>query len=160
MPITKGSRAAHERALKAAETRKRNRATGITKQAPPFPTSYHATPTRHITRDLRLKQTPKRLPKPKQSRLSIRNIRKADTTELRAAYEHMNASGWQWGPGDERRYYGIQDELRLRANPNTALAMQRAGYRDIGGRKLKKRQITTVKTSAPHTAPRHRRKRR
>lgn len=160
MPIIKGSHAAHERALKAAETRRRNRMAGITKQAPPFPASYHAAPTRHVTRDLRLKQTPKRTPKPKQSRLSIRDIRKADTAELEQAFQRMNAPEWQFGAGDDRRYYAIKSELRLRNNPNLSLFMQRKGARDIGGRKLKKRQIKTVKASAPRTTPRHRRKRR
>lgn len=110
--ITKGSPEARARALKAAETRRRNR--GGKAAAPPFPTSYHATPTRQVTRDLQLKY---RVKKPKQARLSVRGVKKASNDELRHAYHEMNSAQWVWGTGDDTRYYAIKDELRLRANP-------------------------------------------
>lgn len=136
MPISK--EAAHARAVKAAATRARNKANGV---APAFPQSYHATPTRHVTRDLRMKQTVKQ---PKQTRIALRDIRKADTQALRGAYNQMNAGGWKWGRGDDTRYYAIKEELRARASGNNALMYQRIGVRDIGGKKLKKRQVKRV----------------
>ena len=143
MPITKGSRAAHERSLKAAETRRRNKASG---GAPAFPASYHARPTQHVTRDLRMKQTVK---KPKQHRIALKKIRTASTADLEAAYAEMNSGHWTWGRGDDDRYYGIKDELRARASGNTALMYQRIGSRAIGGKKVSKRQQKRVSAKQP-----------
>lgn len=128
----KGSRAAHERALKAAETRRRNRQNaynerlqrempGLTvtrnapitrklrnplatprkareKKPPPFPTSYHATPTRHVTRDLKMKEL-----KPKSKRhsmiapKSVKQIRAMDNAELERQYRY-----WWQGIGRDK----------------------------------------------------------
>lgn len=174
MTITKGSRAAHERALKAAETRRRNadnrsrsafvatypelesdmahvRSAPVTRKLravknprgtrkpPAFPTSYHATPTRKVTRDLKMKY-------PKARKLiSLRGIRKASTEELEADFEYMNRPRRETGiantSANDKRYYAIKDELRARASGNTALLYQRVGARDIGGKKVKKRQV-------------------
>ena len=156
MPITKGSRAAHERSLKAAETRRRNRnaTVGMTRAEakmegripPPFPREYHGSATRHVTRDLRMKQTIK---KPKQHRIALKKIRTASTAELEAAYADMNSGHWEWGRGDDDRNYGIKNELRARANGNAALMYQRIGSRAIGGKKVSKRQQKRVSAKQP-----------
>lgn len=184
MPIQKGSRAAHERALKAAETRRRKqtnreldafippgstgemademhqyRAAPITRKLrnplaaprtprkpPAFPKSYHATPTRHVTRDLKMKEVKK--PRPRKL-ISLRGIRKADTATLEADFEYMRRPRKETGLADslanEKRYYAIKDELRARANPNLSLYLQRRGIREIGGKGVKKRQVTRAK---------------
>ena len=162
MPPKKGSRAAHEGALKAAETRRRNKSLGKYRAryaeehaenmrdngqlTPAFPTSYHARPTQHVTRDLRLKQTVK---KPKQHRIALKKIRTASTAELEAVYNEMNSGHWEWGRGDDDRYYGIKGELRARASGNAALMYQRIGSRAIGGKKVSKRQQKRVSAKQP-----------
>ena len=136
--ITKGSPEAHARAMKAAETRRRNAGN----RAPAFPKSYHATPTRHVTRDLKMKY-------PKARKLiSLRGIRKADTATLEADFEYMRRPRAETGLANSlansKRYYAIKDELRARANPNTALLYQRIGVRGIGGKTVKKRQVKRI----------------
>ena len=143
MPIQKGSRAAHERALKAAETRRRNRASGTynalrgddelpaygksaPKSAynpPAFPKSYHATPTRHVTRDLKMKEAKKparkrhTVPAPR----SAKAVRAMSNAELAKAYHY-----WWEGIGRDRSIpeparmggelpYTIRDEYQKRA---------------------------------------------
>ena len=163
MPITKGSQAAHERALKAAETRRRNqsnreldtfippgstgemaeemrqyRAAPITRKlravknprtqkAPSFPKSYHATPTRHVTRDLRMKE-PKRKKHTVPAPRSAKAVRAMSNAELEKAYRY-----WWEGIGRDRSIpiparmggelpYTIRDEHRKRAQ---------AGYSEL-----------------------------
>lgn len=159
MPITKGSRAAHERALKAAETRRRNRSnadlnafippgsTGEfademrqyraapitrklravknprTRKAPPFPKSYHATPTRHVP-SYSAKAEQRHNPKAPKLRkpLTKAQVKRATNDQLRAEMDY-------WGriPGSQIRtrvqdmaYSNAKDELRMRANPRLA----------------------------------------
>lgn len=115
------------------------------RKPPAFPKSYHATPTRHVTRDLKMKEVKK--PKPRKL-LAIRDIRKADTETLKRDFEYMQRPRKETGVQDtlanEKRYYAIKDELRARSNPNTALAYQKAG-RTIGGKTVKRRQVKRVK---------------
>ena len=136
MPIS--HEAAVARAKKAAATRARNRA--ARGEAPAFPNSYHARPTQHVTRDLRLKQTPKQIKHPLAFPKSKKAVRAMSTADLQRQYEY-------WGniPGKDmpkRRnadtiFYAIKEELRYRANPNFTLAMHREGIRDIGGHRIK-----------------------
>lgn len=110
MPISHD--AAVARAKKAAATRARNRAARG--------------------------ETPKTPKEKGQKRLSVRKIRTASETDLREAFDAMNAPGWVWKQGDDTRYYKIKDELRYRTNPNFTLAMHREGIRDIGGHRIRK----------------------
>ena len=125
MPITKGSQAAHERALKAAATRKRNKA--ARGESPAFPKSYHATPTRHVTRDLRMKEPTRKkhtVPAPR----SAKAVRAMSNADLAKAYHY-----WFEGIGRDKSIpiparmggelpYTIRDEYRKRA---------REGYSDL-----------------------------
>lgn len=179
--IAAGSRAAYERALKAAETRRRNadnrsrgafvaaypelesiapdRSAPVTRKLrnplatprkprkpPAFPKSYHATPTRHITRDLRMKE-PKRgrhsVPAPR----SAKAVRAMSNAELARAYNY-----WWKGIGRDRSIpvparmggslpYTIRDEYQKRAVathgdlPRIKAHQARRGVRKERGRK-------------------------
>lgn len=152
----KGSKAAHDRAVKAAETRRRNkrnrtidelvseypgmaevmryeRAAPITrklrsvgsaqprkKKAPAFPTSYHATPTRHVTRNLKLKQTAAKKKHSVPAPRSAKAVRAMSNAELAKAYHY-----WWEGIGRDKTIpvparmggelpYTIRDEYRTR----------------------------------------------
>src|SRR6185437_12442161 len=112
-------------------------------------------PTAHVTRDLRMKQKVKRPPL-----VSLRRVRHAPESELHATYDHLyTRPGRDMTVTDEKRLDAVKSELRMRHDPNLALYMQRAGYRDIGGKKLKKRQVKKARANAPRTTPkRHRRR--
>ncbi len=122
MPITKGSQAAHERALKAAATRKRNKATD---GAPSFPTSYHATPTRHVTRDLTMKQTPPRTKHPFTLPTSKKAVRALSNAELQRQFNywwHVKGTDMPKRRNADTIVYELREELRRRAQ---------AGYNDL-----------------------------
>ena len=128
--IKAGSPEAHARALKAAATRAANRAaTGSMtrveaktagKIPPPFPRSYHGHATRHVTRDLRMKE-PKRKGHPVPAPRSAKAVRAMSNAELARAYHY-----WWEGIGRDRTIpvparmggelpYTIRDEYRKRA---------------------------------------------
>lgn len=180
MPIEKGSRAARERALKAAETRRRNadnrsrgafvatypelesdmshvRAAPITRKLrnpmatprkprkpPAFPASYHATPTRHVTRDLRLKQTPVRVRHPYKLPASRAAVRKLDNIELQRQYnywQHVKGADMPKRKNADIVVDELKQEMRRRAEstygdlPRIKAHRARRGVRKERGRK-------------------------
>lgn len=124
MTITKGSRAAHERSLKAAETRRRNQSNQPRKAS--------------VTKPLKQKRP-----------LALSKIRTASVEELREAFALMQAPGYRKQRGDDKRYYALKDELRARADPNLSLYLQREGLRKVGSKPLKKRQQRRVSAKQP-----------
>lgn len=133
MPITKGSQAAHERALKAAATRKRNKA--ARGASPAFPKSYHATPTRHVTRDLRLKYPKTTLRKP----LTKAQVKRATNDQLRdeVAYWGNIRGSLIKTRAQDNAYYAAKDELNARANPRIGTFVAEYGR----GRKAKAHKV-------------------
>ena len=149
MPIS--HEAAVARAKKAAATRAYNKAHGIPagsarRKAPPFPSGYHAkpTPTRHVTRDLRLKQTPK---KPRFRKLptkkSLQTMSNAELErEYRYWWENAEHMPMQYAPkAADRRVYEIRDEHARRAEethgdlPRIQAHRARRGVKKQRGRK-------------------------
>lgn len=136
--ITKGSPEARARALKAAETRRKR------KTPPPFPTSYHATPTRHVTRDLRLKQTPARVKHPYKLPASLAAVRKLDNIELQRQYNywwHVKGTDIPKRRNADQVIYELRNEMRRRAQstygdiPRIKAHRARRGVRKERGRK-------------------------
>ena len=87
MPMRKGSREAHERSLKAAETRKRNKAAGP--RVVPV--------TTHVPRG------------------GSRSVKKMSLSELSGEFERLRHTPDTPDGSVGRRYYAIKDELRARA---------------------------------------------
>ena len=115
MTIRKGSREAHERSLKAAETRRRNKANG---RAPAFPASYHARPTQHVTRDLRLKQTPAKKQHPYKLPASRKAVHALSNIELQRQYNYWRGVRGMDMPKQRNADYVIDElkqEMRRRA---------------------------------------------
>lgn len=150
MPLTHEQRVANGK--KAAETRRHNKMRSGHSFGP-VP-SYNA----------KSEQRHNRKEKPPKARklISLRGIRKADTATLRADFEYMNRPRSETGlantSANEKRYYAIKDELRLRENPHLSLYMNRAGYREIGGRKTKKSQVKRVTGRTSNTSKRGRKR--
>lgn len=127
MPIEKGSRAAHERAVKAAETRRYNKIRAGH--------SFGPVPSYNATAERRHNPKAPKLRKP----LTRAGVKKASNDELRREMEY-----WGHIPGSRIRtraqdnaYYAAKEELRSRAYPRIGVFVAEHGK----GRKAKAHKI-------------------
>lgn len=138
MSIEKGSRAAHERALKAAETRRRKKA--IAQHTFGHVPAYSAKLEQRHNQRFKLRKP-----------LTKAQVKKATNDQLRAEMDY-----WGHIPGPQIKtraqdtaYYNAKDELRMRANPRLATVVH-----EISPRSHKERERRYNQRHAEHQARR------